>query len=153
MSFPLVLNIHCLFAKNLLIWVFSFVWSEVAPRLELCSRACLKGEKDGWGGKKMVRKKGEAETRQKEVRDRSQPGKRDKHDLSGRILHPLSGTLKHWKTVGSTWVPSSGGGGDRQCMTIILAGTCCSLSWRTEKGSRSMFAFEGDLKVFPPSAV
>lgn len=45
-------------------------------------------------GEKMVRKR-EAETRQREVRDRSQPGKRDKHDLNGHILHPLSGTLKH----------------------------------------------------------
>ncbi len=34
--------------KNLFILVFSLVWSEVAPCLELCSRACLKGEKNGW---------------------------------------------------------------------------------------------------------
>ena len=39
--------------------------------------------------KKMARKR-KAETRQIEVRDRSQPGKRDKDDLSGYILHPLS---------------------------------------------------------------
>lgn len=82
--------------KNLLILVSSFVWSEVAPCLELCSWACLKGEKDGWGKKKkkkkMVRQR---ETKQIEVRDRSLPGKREKHDLRGHILI-LS--LKPWNT-------------------------------------------------------
>lgn len=60
MSLSPALNIYCLFEKkkNLLILVSSFVWSEVAPCLELCSWACLKGEKDGWGKKK---KDGEAE--------------------------------------------------------------------------------------------
>lgn len=130
MSLSPALNIHCLFKKNLFILVSSFVWSEVAPCLELCSRACLKGEKDGWEKKKMVRKR-EAETRQIEVRDRSQPGKRDKHDLSGHILHRLSGTLKHWKTAGLQEAPESAvpsadqwRRGDQQCMTIILTGTC-----------------------------
>lgn len=122
MSFVPALKIHYLFEKNLLILVFSFVWSEVAPCLELCSRTCLKGEKDGWRGKKWWER--ERQRQGREVRDRSRPGKRDKHDLSGHILYPLSGTLKHWKTIGSAWVPSSGGGGDQQCMTIILAGTC-----------------------------
>lgn len=54
--------------------------------------------------KKMARKR---ETRQIEVRDRSQPGKRDKHDLSGHIHHPFSGTLKHWKTAGLQEAPES----------------------------------------------
>lgn len=51
----------------------------------------------------MVKKR-EAETRQIEVRDRSQPGKRDK--FSGRILHPLSGTLTPWKTAGLQKAPA-----------------------------------------------
>lgn len=123
MSFVPALKIHYLFEKKSSYFGLFFCLIRGCS-LSWIMQPDMFERREGWlKGEKMVRKR-EAETRQREVRDRSRPGKRDKHDLSGHILYPLSGTLKHWKTIGSAWVPSSGGGGDQQCMTIILAGTC-----------------------------
>lgn len=89
-------------------------------------------------GDYRLRKKKQKKTRwlsQGEVRDRSQPEKCDEHDLAAQ---PVIRSLQLTETTGSTRVPSSGGVGDRQCMTNILpepaAATVCGLYRQTEKG-------------------
>ncbi|CAB1412598.1 unnamed protein product [Pleuronectes platessa] len=86
-----------------------------------CTRPGMSERREARETKRVRRR--ERESRQIEVRDRSQPGKRDEHERS----HPPSSLLKHWKTVGGGTGsrPSplqasglgSGRGGDQRRMT------------------------------------
>lgn len=99
MSLSPPLNIHHLLKK---IFFSPLLLSDQRLLLSWIMQPGMSERREAWEKKEMVRKR-KAETRQIEVRDRSQPGKRDKHDLSGHILQNLE-TLEDCRTTGSTWV-------------------------------------------------
>lgn len=95
-------------------------------------------------------KKERAATSQREVRGRSSPQKCDEHDQAAQpVIHSLELT----ETIGSTWVPPSGGVGERQCMTNLLPWTSCRCCWQLIPTNRKGHEKHAGLRIEPTPVV